>query len=420
MFASNRKNAAPMVLIALFDLFAFGLLSLRQGLFDPWAWVVCLLALALLALQYWVMPLFFRDNNFYLTVIANALIAVGLVIQYRLSPDVAFKQLLWVTVGLVAMVAVTSVIARGGIPERAVKWYMVAGLGLLVLGLIFGSVVGGARNWIKLPGGVTFQPSELAKVLLVVVLAATLRERRSLLGYFPLLCYVALSVVLLVVQKDLGAALLYYGTFLILLYVATSNIWWVLAGLLALAVGGVGAYFLFDHVQLRVSVWLNPWTQVQGDGYQIAQGLIAIVSGGPFGVGLGLGSPKSVPAYRTDYIFAVICEEMGWVTGFMVIGLFVMLLICGLNIARRCSDAYHALLAVGCTVMLALQSFIILGGVTKLIPLTGITLPLVSYGGSSILSVMLLLGILQGVSEYTGRVAEEALLVEDGEGEEDA
>ena len=183
----------------------------------------------------------------------------------------------------------------------------------------------------------------------------------------------------------------------------------------ALAVGGVVSYHIFDHVKTRVSVWQNPWSQANDGGYQIVQGLMAIVSGGMFGTGLGLGSPKSIPAYRTDYIFAVVCEEMGVLAGILLIGFYVMLVVRGAIIARRAVNAYHALLALGSTVLIALQSFIIIGGVIKLIPLTGITLPLVSYGGSSMVATFMLIGILQAVSEASGREAEAHLEEDDGE-----
>ncbi len=415
MLSISRRSGAPFMLIALFEVFGFAILSIREGalglaehLIDPMGIILMAGALFLLILQYWLLPALFRYIDRYVMILYNTLFAVGIVIQYRLNAQIAVKQMLFFTIGLVAMAVIIGIFQSGWLHEGRRWLYFSAGLLLLGVAMVFGTVTRGARNWIEI-GSFTLQPSEFAKVALVFVLACYLREKRRFWGYTPLFAFVGISVILLVLQKDLGAALLFYMTFLLLLYVATSNWGYLGAGLGALAVGGVISYKLFDHVRLRVAVWQNPWSMVDDGGYQIVQGLMALVSGGVFGSGLGLGSPKYIPAYRTDYIFAVISEEFGILFGVLLIGLYVLLVFRGAAIARRANNAFHALLALGVTVMIALQSFIIIGGVIKLIPLTGVTLPLVSYGGSSMLSTMMLMGILLAVSQENGRADAETL-----------
>ena len=417
MGSIGKRSGMLMSLVAILEIVSFGLLSIRGEGIDYEAFIVLGLSLLLLFLQYWVLPQFFRHADRYVMVIVNLLMAIGLIFQYRLSSSTAYKQVICCAAGLIAMIVMMQLVLKDVFKRRYIYLYMIFGIILVAITLVLGRVIGGAKNWLSLSETLSVQPSEFAKVVLVVVLALWLRENHTFRQLIPMFAYVFICVCLLVLARDLGAALLYFGTFLMMLFVATSSLFYVAAGLGALAVGGVVSYQRFDHVKTRVSVWLNPWSQANDGGYQIVQGLMAIVSGGMFGTGLGLGSPKSIPAYRTDYIFAVVCEEMGVLAGILLIGFYVMLVVRGAIIARRAVNAYHALLALGSTVLIALQSFIIIGGVIKLIPLTGITLPLVSYGGSSMVATFMLIGILQAVSEASGREAE-AHLEEEGEEEE--
>lgn len=394
-------------LIALFAVAGLSLLAFGEDGVDPGAFLLAgLIVLALFA-QYLLIPLLFRHADRSVPLIINMLAVTGLVLQYRLEPENAFRQLVWLAAGLVAMVLVIWFVSgRDGL--EAGSWlYMGAGLGLLGLSLVYGTVVGGARSWIRFED-FSIQPSEFAKVTLCFALASVLREKRRFAGYLPLFLFVIASVALLVYQKDLGAAALYYITFLGILTVATSNGWWTAAGALGAAAGGLAAYRFFGHVRLRVSVWLNPWIVPDTGGYQIIQGLMAIASGGWFGLGLGQGMPGRIPAAGNDYIFAVICEEMGMAAGIMIIAFYLILAVRGVLIARAARDSFRSLLAMGATLMIAAQSFIIIGGVLKLIPLTGITLPLVSYGGSSMLGTLMLCGILQAVAHRSGLERREA------------
>jgi len=295
---------------------------------------------------------------------------------------------------------------------RRMTWLLMFGsIALLLLLLIIGDEKYGAKNWIVIAGQ-SFQPSEFVKVALVFILAHYLADSKQLKQIRPMIGFVVVSVVLLVLERDLGAAVLIAGTALILFYVATGNKLFTFIGLGAGAVGAYVSYLLFDHVKARVAVWKNPWATYSTSGYQIAQGLMAIASGGLWGVGLTMGSPKLIPAYHTDYIFAVICEEFGIIVGLCIIAFYLVLIVRGALIALHASDRYSVLLAFGCTVLLTLQSFIIIGGVIKLIPLTGITMPFVSHGGSSMISCMMLIGILESIAIRNGEALEKAMTEE--------
>jgi cell division protein FtsW (lipid II flippase) len=243
-------------------------------------------------------------------------------------------------------------------------------------------------------GGVSMQPSEAVKLVLVLVLAYFMSERR----WIPWLGFLGVCMLILMFQKDLGTALIYYTTALLLLYAHTGNLLFTAVGIGGAAGAAVLGYNMFSHVEKRVKAWQNPWSDYANSGYQLAQVLMAIASGGLFGVGLGLGSPRSIPVYHTDFIFAVICEQFGLIFGCCVLLIYVALIWRGAMIAMTARSAFHGLLAMGVTLMLGLQTFVIIGGVFKLIPLTGVTMPFVSYGGTSLISCLCLSGLLQGVA----------------------
>lgn len=253
------------------------------------------------------------------------------------------------------------------------------------------------------------QPSEFAKVLFLMVSAYFFSTREKLSSFIPYLLFTGLCVVLLVAEKDLGAGLLIGVTFLIVFFVATGRVFLTAAGVGMLGAGAYASYKIFAHVRTRVLVWLDPWPYYNDQGYQIVQGLMALASGGLLGVGLGRGLPEVIPANYTDYIFTVIGEEFGILFCVFIILLYLVFIVRGILIALDADSSYDALLVFGCTAMLSLQSFIIIGGVIKLIPLTGITLPFISYGGSSLLASMIQLGIIQGVALKNGRRDEREL-----------
>jgi cell division protein FtsW len=345
--------------------------------------------------------------------IVAGLAALGLVAVERLEPSLAERQLLWVAIGAAALVA-----AALGLPR--IEWlagyrytWLAAGLAVLGITIVFGVDPNnsGTRLWLGY-GGLYYQPSEIMKIVTAVFLASYLAEKRTLmtqplrvggiplppLAYLgPLLVVWALSMVLLIWQRDLGAALLFYAVFLAYLYVATGRPY-LGAGLVFLGIGGIVAYRLFDHVQLRTRVWLDPWPYAADDAYQIIQALNAYAAGGVFGVGLGHGYPEYVPAVHTDFVLAALGEEMGLLGTLAIIGLYLALVHRAFAIALRARSDFATLLAAGLGATLGLQAFIILAGNLRVMPITGITLPFLSYGGSSIVANFVMVGILLRIS----------------------
>ncbi len=365
----------------------------------------------------------------YLLPITALLSSLGILMIYRIDQQLARQQALWLVVGLVFFALVLVVFRRY---RRLADYKYLIGLGgiaLLVLTMVAGREVNGARLWIRL-GPVGFQPPEFAKLFLVVFFAAYLDDVRELLTVStrrflgialpplrylaPLLTLWGLGLLLMIFLKDLGTSLLFFCALLALLYVATGRLLYVVVGLSLFAGGAVVLYHLFPHVQLRVDIWLDPWQDPLGRGYQVVQSLFAFAAGGLFGRGLGGGYLLSasgntiIPALETDFIFSAIGEELGLVGGVAVILLYLIFVQRGLRIAVRARDDFTRLLATGLTAVFGLQTFLILGGVTKLIPLTGITLPFVSYGGSSIVANFGLLALLLLASDGAAEEREEA------------
>lgn len=287
---------------------------------------------------------------------------------------------------------------------------MVLGIGALILPLAFGQWNNGAKNWVQVPLLGSFQPSEIVKLSVVLALAYFFSAHRTVWQMMPALVFAAACLLLLMMQRDLGTALIYYLTTLVLFYVACGNVPLTVVGL----GGGVGAaalgYQMFAHVKVRVAMWRNPWSDPTDKGYQIIQALLAIGSGGLFGVGLGQGTPEKIPAYYNDFIFAVICEQLGQVFGVLLLAVYVLLILRGVTVVARARRSFEMLLGCGVLAMLGIQTFMIVAGVIKMIPLTGVTMPFLSYGGSSLLSCMAMIGILHGASARAQENLEEDIL----------
>lgn len=382
-----------LFVIALFEVSAFTIIALNQEAFDIRALVVGFGAIGLLVFQYTALSAFFRNIDRQVLIIANFLAGVGLILQYRMDPDTAIRQLIWVCLGMFVMIAAIVVIrAINNIPKFRFVLALLS-FALLAASVLFGTSKGGAKNWVF-----GFQPSEFVKIIMVFVLAAMLARAKRGIALLPAGLYVAICILLLLMQRDLGAALLYAGTALAMLYASTGSKLITGAALGAAAGGSVLAYKMFSHVRLRVALWQNPWADYEGSGFQVVQGLIAIASGGLFGMGLTKGMPGMIPMHQTDFVFAVMCEEFGLIFAIAIIAFYLLFIIRGAVIAMDARNSFDALVAIGCVSMITLQSFIIIGGVTKLIPLTGITLPFISYGGSSMLSCFMLVGVLEGVA----------------------
>lgn len=294
---------------------------------------------------------------------------------------------------------------------------LIASLALLFATFVFGTEVGGARLWIDL-GPVQIQPSEIVKVTLVIFLAAYLAEKRDLIGSswrvgpvsLPPIPYLApmgamwaASLLTLVILNDLGSALLFFGIFLVMLYAASGRPVYVLTGLATFGVACWLAYLLFDRIGIRVQNWLDPWRDPLDTGYQQVQSDYALASGGFFGAGLGQGQPWRIPAVHTDYVFSAIGEELGLLGTVAVLALYLVLVMRGFAIGLRSTNEFHRLLATGFAATIGLQAVIIVGGVVRVIPLTGITLPFVSYGGSSLLTNCIIVGLLLNISAVRQR-----------------
>jgi peptidoglycan glycosyltransferase len=352
--------------------------------------------------------------------LAALLNGLGYVMITRLSERLAGLQATWTFVGIGAYVLTLFVIRRVGDLARY-KWTLFAlGATLLVLPFVpgVGRSFGGARIWVSV-GPINFQPGEFAKIALAIFFAAYLMERRELIAtgtwtigrlhlpeprhLLPLLLAWGFSVVVMVGQKDLGSSLLFFALFLVLVWVATEKTSYLVIGTALFAGGAYLAWRLFDHVQTRVDIWLDPWSQYNDRGYQPAQAWFAMASGGITGTGLGQGDPTRIPEAKNDFIFAAIGEELGLLGATAVLLAFVLMIGSGLRIAVRAERPFEKLLATGLSTILGVQAFIIIGGVVRVVPLTGITLPFVSYGGSSLLANYVLLALLMRISDSTAR-----------------
>jgi cell division protein FtsW (lipid II flippase) len=351
---------------------------------------------------------------------------IGLLLMERLPQDLAGSlgglsrtQLAWWVLAGAIIAAIAVFVRSDGWLRRFKYSWAAVGIGLLLLTFVFGEEVNGARLVLQL-GPLRFQPTELLKIVLVVFFAGYLAEWRPLLAtggarigplrlpplptLVPLLAMLGIALAIVVVQRDLGAALLVFAVFLLLVFTATARWSYVIGGGLMFLVGSGVAYRLFDHVRVRVDIWLDPFADPLGDGYQVVQALIAFARGGLVGTGLGAGLPEvngriTIPAVHTDFPLAALGEELGLVGILAILALYLVIVQRGLRIAASAADDFRALLAAGLALVVGVQAFIIAAGNLKLIPLTGITLPFVSYGGSSLLANAIVVGLLLALSE---------------------
>jgi cell division protein FtsW (lipid II flippase) len=361
----------------------------------------------------------------YLLPLSGLLAAVGLTMIYRIDPDLAFRQGLWVVIGLAAFAGLVLFLKDHRVLDQVKYVLGLTAIALLVLPALpgLGRTINGASLWVDI-GPIVFQPGEFAKILIVVFLAGYLRDNREMLSmgsgrygfpspkYFgPLLVVWGGAMLVLFQTNDLGSGLLYFSIFLAMLWVATARWPYVAVGTALFAGGAYALYHVVPHVQDRVSIWLDPWQDPFDKGYQLVQSIYAISGGGLFGQGLGRGillTPEQnpyIPFLETDFIFAGIAQELGLAGAAGIVLLYVVFLYRGFRIALMAADGFSKLLALGLTSALAIQSFLIIGGVTRLIPLTGITLPFVSYGGSSIVANFVLVGLLLIISNHVNKDA---------------
>jgi cell division protein FtsW (lipid II flippase) len=336
-------------------------------------------------------------------------------LDYALDSTRAPAQTLWAVVAAAAFAVTLLVLRDHTVLDRYRYLIGIAALAFLLMPLLplIGKEVNGARIWLGF-AGLSFQPGEIAKLGLVAFFASYLAEKRALLtvatnrlgpfhvpparAFGPILVVWAISLAVLIFEKDLGLSLLVFGIFVLMVYIATARPFYALAGVAMFAGGAFAALKLFGHVESRVNTWLDPWAKYATDGYQVAQSLFAMGTGGIWGVGLGQGRPDLIPEVSTDFIFAAFGEELGLLGTTAILLCYFLLIGRGLHIASRARDDFGQLLAGGLTVIFGLQVFVILAGVTRLLPLTGLTLPFISYGGSSLVANYALLAVLLRVS----------------------
>jgi cell division protein FtsW (lipid II flippase) len=391
-----------------------------------WDWRDIWISLAFMGgvfgISVWFSITNFRGDQLLLPLTA-ALSGLGLLVIQRLAPVLEEqggsyallpqRQLLYLAIGLGLLAVVVTAVRRIGWLRRYKYTWAVAAIFLMLLTMVFGVEEYGARLWLQV-GPFTIQTSEITKIALVVFLAAYLAENQELIAssyrvgplklppipyVMPLILMWVFSLLIVVAQNDLGTALLFFGVFLAMLYMASGKLSYVVLGLGSFAAGVYVAYQLFDRIQVRVQNWLNPWGDPLDTGFQQVQSEYALASGKLFGSGLAQGSPGFIPLAHSDYVFSAIGEELGLLGTFAVLLLFLLLVFRGYMIALNAHDAFGRYLAAGLTTILAIQTLIIIGGTVRLIPLTGITLPFISAGGSSLLTNFVIIGVLLRISD---------------------
>lgn len=324
------------------------------------------------------------------------MLTIGYIMLARLSYNKAVKQFIIASAAFGACLILPLLIDKlKYLPELG--WiYGILGIISLTLVLFWGTENYGAKNWFHM-AGIYFQPSEFVKILFVFCIASLLSKRTDFRYVVLVTALAALHVIILVLEKDLGGALIFFVTYLVMLFVATSNPFYFFSGLLAGCGASYLAYRLFGHVRIRVMAWRNPWALIDNEGYQVTQSLFAIGTGGWFGMGLMKGLPTSIPVVTSDFIFSAISEEMGGLFSFCLILICISTFVMFINIAMKLSNHFYKFTALGLSIMYIFQVFLSVGGVTKFIPSTGVTLPLISYGGSSILSSIIMFNVIQGL-----------------------
>ncbi|MBO7709655.1 MAG: FtsW/RodA/SpoVE family cell cycle protein, partial [Lachnospiraceae bacterium] len=332
------------------------------------------------------------------------LITIGFIMITRLSFDQAVKQFKIIAAGTLISLLIPVIVRKMMLLTKMAWAYTFVGIGLLGMVLVAARVTNGAKLSLNV-GGYTFQPSEFVKIIFVFAIAGLLSEAKDMRRIIIATGLAAVHVLILVVSRDLGSALIFFITYLVVLFAATRDPFLTLLGLVGGAIAAVIAYFLFAHIRVRVQIWLDPFADYSGTGYQICQSLFSIAAGGWLGTGLTRGTPGMIPYVQEDFMFSAIAEEMGTIFGVCLILVCMSCFIMFINIAMKLTNRFYRLVALGLGTTYAVQVFLTIGGGTKLIPMTGVTLPLVSYGGSSALSTIVIFAIVQGL--YMLRVDEE-------------
>ena len=313
-----------------------------------------------------------------------------------LSFSRAIRQYIIAILSLIVCLFIPYIFSKVRFFKKLTWLYALVGIFMLSVVLILGGVIHGSKISYTF-AGVTFQPSEFVKIIFIFFLAAALWEDSSLKRVIVTTVIAGIHVIVLVVSKDLGSALIFFVSFVFLVFIATRNYLYLLAGAAGGAAASYVAYILFDHVRTRVLAWADPWSYIDNQGYQITQSLFAVGSGSWFGMGLLKGNPKAIPYVDVDFIFSSICEEFGVIFGICLILVCLSCFVMIMEIALRIHDKFYQMIVYGIGIMYIFQIFLTIGGGIKFIPLTGVTLPFISYGGSSIMTSMIMFFIIQGI-----------------------
>ena len=336
------------------------------------------------------------------------LLSLGIITIYRLSPKLGLRQLIWVLAGILVFYLTYFIIRAMRRLEYMTGLYLGLSILFFLLTIILAPSKYGAKNWIEISEGITIQLSEFTKILVIFLIASfytTFQTRLKKLNYkytsYYLMGVIYIFVGFLFIQRDLGTAAIFIAIYTLIQYIYDEDRMSILVNVGLMAIGSVAGYFLFSHVRNRVDIWLNPWTadKVVNSARQIVQSLFGIGEGGFIGQGIGLGYPKQIAFAYSDVIFSAICEEMGVLTGIGIIMLYMLLVYRAIKIALNQEYLFYRILALSVAILFTVQAFLNIGGVIKLIPMTGLTLPFISYGGSSLISSFVALGILQVTSE---------------------
>ncbi|WP_300347763.1 FtsW/RodA/SpoVE family cell cycle protein [Clostridium sp.] len=405
MNSTLKYEKRMLLLVYLLCLALFTNIALKQTPIDKMAFIIAGILIVIIGFSHFIIRKFYPDGDKYMLIFASVLAVVGIAVLYRLDPRLAIKQLVWFSLGIAVYMAIVIVLPDLKSFSKYKYVYMGGTLIFMAMAKLIGTTINGAENWVRI-GGFTFQPSEIGKIFLILYLASALmnyEKKDTLKEQFKELWEPALVVMyclgFMVLQRDLGSALMFFFVSITMLYMATSNWKYVATGLGLFAIGGTASYYLFGHVRRRVMVWKDVWKYANDQSYQIVQGFYAMSVGGMFGTGIYNGYPKLVPFVETDFIFTLIAQELGLVFGIGLLLIYFLLFYRGIRAALNTDDTFSQLNAVGFSTLIVAQVLVIIGGVFAVIPLTGITLPLVSYGGTSMLTIFIALGILQKISE---------------------
>lgn len=417
---TRAKKMVPLLLVILINILGAGIIFFLEGEVDQTFLYYSAALLGVILISY-ISIVVFSLGDEYLFLIVSMLLSIGIIMLFRLSPTSALRQIIWFYVGMGGFFIVYFLYRLCNFWDRIEFVYLLVAAALFVATLVLGTRVSGAKNWINI-GGISVQPSEIIKILFVLCLSSmycapckeyeggniVLKIYHSERGReFFIMCAVYMHLGFLVLQREWGSAVLYFLIYFFMHYVfGKHKIYLVLNTLFALC-GGIAGMKIMPHIKQRIAIWQDPFSNASDMGYQIVQSLYAMATGGFAGTGIGQGNPELIPVVKSDFIFSAIYEEMGMLGAVAVVMLFFLFVYRGIKISLRVTKPFNKAVSFGLSIMIAFQTFIIIGGVTKMIPLTGITLPFMSAGGSSLAASFAALAILEAISSKTEEMSDD-------------